>query len=333
MNIMKEFKDKARQNKQKIVLPEGVEPRIINALTQIKEEKLADIILLGQESEIKNIAQQADVDLTDIEIINPHDSVLREEFAETLFKLRKEKGLLKEAAFEKVSDPLYFGVLMVYTKRADGLLAGSINATGDVLRPALQIIKTKENISVVSGAMIMDVPDTEFGQKGVFIFSDVAVNPNPDANQLAEIAVSSAETAGLLPDLDPVVAMLSFSTKGSAKHGLADKVIEATNLAQKQAPDIIIDGELQLDAAIVPSVAEKKSPESPVAGKANVLIFPDLQAGNIGYKLVQRLAKADAIGPILQGMAKPVNDLSRGCSVQDIVNVVTITAVQAQNLK
>src|SRR6056297_3286693 len=312
MNIMKEFKDKARQNKQKIVLPEGVEPRIINALTQIKEEKLADIILLGQESEIKNIAQQADVDLTDIEIINPHDSVLREEFAETLFKLRKEKGLLKEAAFEKVSDPLYFGVLMVYTKRADGLLAGSINATGDVLRPALQIIKTKENISVVSGAMIMDVPDTD---------------------QLAEIAVSSAETAGLLPDLDPVVAMLSFSTKGSAKHGLADKVIEATNLAQKQAPDIIIDGELQLDAAIVPSVAEKKSPESPVAGKANVLIFPDLQAGNIGYKLVQRLAKADAIGPILQGMAKPVNDLSRGCSVQDIVNVVTITAVQAQNLK
>jgi len=329
---MKEFKNKAKQSKKTIVLPEGYEPRMINALPQIKKENLADIILLGKEAKIKGIANKEGVSLDGITIINPEKSELKEEFADIFYGLRKHKGITKEDALDRIVDPLYFGILLVHTEKADGMVAGSINATGDVLRPALQIVKTKDDISVVSGAMIMDVPESEYGHDGIFIFSDVAVNPNPDAKQLAEIAVSSAETAKLLPGLDPEVAMLSFSTKGSAKHELADKVIEATEIAQNLNPDLSVDGEMQADAALVPEVGKKKSPDSKVAGKANVLVFPDLQAGNIGYKLVQRLAKADAIGPILQGMAKPVNDLSRGCSVEDIVNVVAITAAQAQNL-
>ncbi|MCF8000701.1 MAG: phosphate acetyltransferase [Halanaerobiales bacterium] len=332
MDVMKEFKNKAKQSKKTIVLPEGYEPRMINALPQIKKENLADIILLGEEAKIKGIANKEGVSLDGVNIINPEKSELKEEFADIFYDLRKHKGITKEDALDRIIDPLYFGILLVHTEKADGMVAGSINATGDVLRPALQIVKTKDDISVVSGAMIMDVPETEYGHDGIFIFADVAVNPNPDANQLAEIAVSSAETAKLLPGLDPEVAMLSFSTKGSAKHELADKVIEATEIAQKLNPELSVDGEMQADAALVPEVGKKKSPDSKVAGNANVLVFPDLQAGNIGYKLVQRLAKADAIGPILQGMAKPVNDLSRGCSVEDIVNVVAITAAQAQNL-
>lgn len=332
MNVMKEFKNKARESKKTIVLPEGQEPRMIKALPKIKDENLAHIILLGSESQIKEIANKENINLNGVEIINPAQSELKEEFADIFFNLRKHKGITKGDALDRIVDPLYFGVMLVHTEKADGMVAGSINATGDVLRPALQIVKTKENISVVSGAMIMDVPETEYGHEGIFIFSDVAVNPNPDAKQLAEIAVSSADTARLLPGVDPVVAMLSFSTKGSAKHELVDKVIEATKIAQEMEPELSIDGEMQADAALVPAVGEQKSPGSNVAGKANVLIFPDLQAGNIGYKLVQRLAKASAIGPILQGMAKPVNDLSRGCSVEDIVNVVAITAAQAQNL-
>ena len=332
MNVMKEFKNKARESKKTIVLPEGYEPRMINALPKIKEESLADIILLGEKEKVQQIAKDEGVSLDGAEIIDPEKSELKEEFSQIFYELRKHKGISKEEALEQIKDPLYFAVLLVHTEKADGMVAGSINATGDVLRPALQIIKTKENISVVSGAMIMDVPDTEYGHDGIFIFSDVAVNPNPDVKQLAEIAVSSADTAKLLPGVDPVVAMLSFSTKGSAKHELADKVIEATSLAKKMSPELLIDGEMQADAALVPEVGQKKSPGSKVAGKANVLVFPDLQAGNIGYKLVQRLAKASAIGPILQGMAKPVNDLSRGCSVEDIVNVVAITAAQAQNI-
>ncbi|HKL12817.1 MAG TPA: phosphate acetyltransferase [Halanaerobiales bacterium] len=332
MNVMKEFKNKARESKKTIVLPEGYEPRMINALPKIKDENLANIILLGEEGKIKEIAAAEGVKLDGVNIINPANSDLKDEFADIFYELRKHKGITKKDALEKILDPLYFGVMLVHTEKADGMVAGSINATGDVLRPALQIVKTKENLSVVSGAMIMDVPETEYGHDGIFIFSDVAVNPNPDAKQLAEIAVSSADTAKLLPGVDPVVAMLSFSTKGSAKHELADKVIEATNIAQDMAPELSIDGELQADAALVPEVGKKKSPDSKVAGRANVLVFPDLQAGNIGYKLVQRLAKASAIGPILQGMAKPVNDLSRGCSVEDIVNVVAITAAQAQNI-
>jgi phosphate acetyltransferase len=332
MNVMKEFKNKARESKKTIVLPEGYEPRMIKALPKIKEENLADIILLGEKQKIEGIAKKEGVNVDDVNIIDPAKSELKEEFADIFYELRKHKNITKEEALNKVTDPLYFGVMLVHTEKADGMVAGSINATGDVLRPALQIVKTKDNISVVSGAMIMDVPETDYGHDGIFIFSDVAVNPNPDAKQLAEIAVSSADTARLLPGVDPVVAMLSFSTKGSAKHELADKVIEATNLAQEMAPELSIDGELQADAALVPEVGKKKSPDSDVAGRANVLVFPDLQAGNIGYKLVQRLAKASAIGPILQGMAKPVNDLSRGCSVEDIVNVVAITAAQAQNL-
>lgn len=332
MDVMKEFKNKARENKKTIVLPEGYEPRMIKALPQIKKENLADIILLGKKEKIKEIAQKENISLKNVSIINPKNSELKEGFIETFYELRKHKGITKEEAKQKIEDPLYFGVMLVHTENADGMVAGSINATGNVLRPALQIVKTKEDISVVSGAMIMDVPDSEYGHDGIFIFSDIAVNPNPDAQQLAEIAICSAETAQLLPGVNPVVAMLSFSTKGSAKHKLADKVIEATETAQRRAPKLLIDGEMQADAALVPEVGNQKSPDSKVAGKANVLIFPDLQAGNIGYKLVQRLAKASAIGPILQGMAKPVNDLSRGCSVQDVVNVVAITAAQAQNL-
>lgn len=329
---MKEFKNKARKSKKTIVLPESYEPRILKALPKILKEKLAEVILLGEEKKLKEITSDLNIDLTKVNIINPESSELKEEFGETFYKLRKDKGITKKDALNKVIDPLYFGVLLVHTKRADGMVAGSINATGNVLRPALQIIKTKKGISVVSGAMIMDVFDSDYGHQGIFIFADVAVNPNPDPRQLAEIAISSAETAKLLPDLDPAVAMLSFSTKGSAQHELVDKVLNATEIAKELNPKLLIDGELQADAALVPSVGEKKSPGSVVAGRANVLIFPDLQAGNIGYKLVQRLAKASAIGPILQGMAKPVNDLSRGCSVQDIVNVVAITAAQAQNI-
>ncbi len=332
MDVMKEFKNKAKQSKKTIVLPEGHEPRMINALPQIKNENLADIILLGEEKKIKGIAAKEGVSIDGVTIINPKTSDLKEEFADIFYDLRKHKGITKKDALDRIVDPLYFGILLVHTEKADGMVAGSINATGDVLRPALQIVKTKDDISVVSGAMIMDVPESEYGHNGIFIFSDVAVNPNPDVKQLAEIAVSSAETAKLLSGLDPEVAMLSFSTKGSAKHELADKVIEATEIAQKLNPELSIDGEMQADAALVPEVGKKKSPKSNVAGKANVLVFPDLQAGNIGYKLVQRLAKADAIGPILQGMDKPVNDLSRGCSVEDIVNVVAITAAQAQKL-
>ena len=328
MNVMKEFKNKARESKKTIVLPEGYEPRMINALPKIQEENLADIILLGEKQKIEEIAEKEGVNVDDVNIIDPAKSELKEKFAEIFYELRKHKDITKEEALNKVIDPLYFGVMLVHTEKADGMVAGSINATGDVLRPALQIVKTKDNISVVSGAMIMDVPETEYGHEGIFIFSDVAVNPNPDAKQLAEIAVSSADTARLLPGVDPVVAMLSFSTKGSAKHELADKVIEATDLAQEMAPELSIDGELQADAALVPEVGKKKSPESNVAGHANVLVFPDLQAGNIGYKLVQRLAKASAIGPILQGMAKPVNDLSRGCSADDIYYLALITIQQ-----
>lgn len=329
MDLLTTFKKRASKNKKSIVLPEGTEPRVIKAAASILKEGLAELIILGEEEEIMSIAQEAGVSIDDAVLINPGDSEFVEEFTDVFFELRKHKGISREDASRQVVNPLYFGTMLVHTNKAAGMVAGSVNATGDVLRPAFQIIKTKPGISVVSGAFIMNVPDCQYGSDGVFLFADCAVNPVPDAEQLAEIAVSSAETAETLLGLESRVAMLSFSTKGSAKHDNVDKVVKATKIAREKR-DLIIDGELQADAALVNSVAQTKSPDSNVAGKANVLVFPDLQAGNIAYKLVQRLANAEAIGPILQGIAKPINDLSRGCSVDDIVNLVAITSVQAE---
>ncbi len=330
MDIMKIFKDKARADKKTIVLPEGDEPRVYKAAEKIINQELANLILLGDEEKILEKCKEDDVKLDGVKIINPEKSDLLDEFSEKYYELRKHKGLNKDEALEQMKDPLYFGVMLVYTEKAQGMVAGSINATGDVLSPAFKIIKTKPGISVVSGAFIMNVPNCCYGNDGVMIFADCAVNPNPTSEQLSEIAISSAQTAKDMLNMDPAVAMLSFSTKGSACHELVDKVVEATEIAKDKTPEIMLDGELQADASLIPEVANTKSPESNVAGKANVLIFPDLQSGNIGYKLVQRLAGAEAIGPILQGIAKPVNDLSRGCSVDDVVNVTAITAVQAQ---
>jgi phosphate acetyltransferase len=330
MDLLTTFRKKARENTKRIVLPEGNEPRIIKAAGIVLEEKLADLIILGKEEEIKSIAEKEGVSIEGADLIDPGSSELYEEFVDTYFDLRKHKGITREEASSQVVNPLYFGTLLVHAGHADGMVAGSINATGDVLRPAFQIIKTSPGISVVSGAFLMKTPECDYGTDGLFVFADCAVNPVPDAEQLAEIALSSAETARTLLGVEPTVALLSFSTRGSARHELVEKVIKATEIARKKAPELNLDGELQADAALVKSVARTKCPDSKVAGNANVLVFPDLQSGNIGYKLVQRLGKAKAIGPILQGIAKPINDLSRGCSVDDIVNLICITSVQAR---
>ena len=304
---------------------------MIKAVPLILEKGIADIVILGEESEIKEIALEHGVDLTGAEVVNPAESDKLEDYGETYYQLRKHKGISEEEALEQVKDPLYFGSMMVKKGDADGKVAGAENATGNVLRAAIKIIGTSEGISVISGAFIMIVGDKDFGEDGLLVFGDCAVNPNPDAEQLAEIAVSSAQTAQNLAGIDPEVAMLSFSTNGSANHELVDKVQQATAKAKEIDPNLKVDGEMQSDAALVPKVANKKYPDSEIAGNANVLVFPGLEAANISYKLVQRLAHAEAIGPILQGIAQPVNDLSRGCNVQDIVNVTAITAVQAQN--
>jgi phosphate acetyltransferase len=331
VSLLEQIKAKARQDRKIIVLPEGTEERTVKAAAIIAKEQVAVPILLGAHDAVLGVAKDLGVDLADVKIVDPATADDAESFAAKFYDLRKSKGVTLDDARALIKDPLYYGSMMVYADVADGLVAGAINTTGDVLRPALQTIKTAPGVSVVSGAFIMIVPDCELGDNGMFIFADCAVSPNPTAEQLAEIAYSSAETARVLCGMDPRVGMLSYSTKGSGgSHEMIEKVVKATEIARQRYPGLKIEGELQADAAIVQKVAKAKAPESDFAGRVNVLIFPDLGAGNIGYKLVQRLAKAEAIGPILQGMAKPVNDLSRGCSVADIVDVVAICCVKAQ---
>lgn len=330
MSLLAQIREKAAKKQKTIVLPEGLEERTLMAIKPIVENKIARPILLGDEGEIRAKASQIGADISGAEIINPVKAPYFDDYVQAFYEMRKDKGVDLDKAKAAMLDPLYFASMMVKMGQADGEVAGAENTTGNVLRPALQIIKTQPGISAVSGAFIMIVPDCEYGHNGIFVFADCAVTPVPTAEQLADFAKASVNTAVELCGIDdPKIGMLSFSTKGSASHEVVDKVAKATQIAKEKFPELKIDGELQADAALVPKVGASKAPGSPVAGQCNILIFPDLQAGNIGYKLVQRLAKAEAIGPILQGMAKPVNDLSRGCSVEDIVNVVAMTAVRA----
>ncbi len=334
MDLLTAIKQNAKKEYKHIVLPEGYEERTLKAANKIIEEKIAKITLIGNPVSINNKA--IELNLTNIKnasIVDPLNHSKKKHYINLMVELRKHKGLTKENAAELIENPLYLSCLMIKNGDADGEVAGADNATSDVLRPAFQFIKTLPGISVVSGAFIMIVKNKNFGENGILIFADCAVHPNPSAKELAEIAVATGHTAKAIAKINPKIAMLSFSTKGSATHELVDKVVEATKLAKEMAPDFIIDGELQADAAIVESVAQKKAPDSIIAGKANVLVFPSLETGNIAYKLVQRLAGADAIGPILQGLAAPINDLSRGCSVDDIVNLIAITANQATGIK
>ena len=331
MDLISEIVARAKANRQRIVLPEGTEERTLKAADQVLADGVADLILIGNPAEIKDLAAQWSLKHIDqATIVDPENQPKKEEYAELLFELRKKKGMTMEDARKLVLDPLYLGCLMVKNNDADGQLAGARNTTGNVLRPALQIIKTVPGISCVSGAMLLISKNTQYGKNGVLVMGDVAVTPVPDAQQLAEIAVSTARTATAVAGIDePRVAMLSFSTKGSAKHENVDKVGEAFKIAQQLDPALKIDGELQADAALVPSIGASKAPGSEIAGHANVLVVPNLEVGNIGYKIAQRLGNVDAIGPILQGIARPVNDLSRGCSVDDVYKMIAITANQA----
>lgn len=330
MNLLEKIKAKAKEHIKRIVLPEGDEERTLKAADLIIEENIADIILIGNPAIIKKEAERLKLgNISRAAIVDPVNHAKKDAYIDLMVEIRKNKGLTREQASELIEDPLYLATLMIKAGDADGEVAGARNATGDVLRPAFQYVKTKPGISVVSGAFIMILKDREFGHDGLMVFADCAVHPNPTDKELAEIAVATASTTRAIAGFEPKIAMLSFSTKGSARHEMVDKVVNATRIAREMAPDLKIDGELQADAAIIEAIGRSKAPGSEIAGKANVLIFPSLEVGNIAYKLVQRLAGAEAIGPILQGMAAPINDLSRGCSVSDIVNLVAITANQA----
>lgn len=326
---------RAKANPQRIILPEGSEIRTLKAADRILTDGLAKLYLIGNPQEILDLAKQNKLGkiATDAVLVDPVNQPKKEFYANLLYELRKSKGMTPEQAAQLVENPLYLACLMIKNGDADGEVAGALSATGDVLRPALQIVRTLPGISVVSGAFLMFVPDKQYGEDGLLVFADCAVMPNPNAQELAQIAVSTAGTARSIAGFEPRVAMLSFSTKGSAKHEMVDKVTEAVRIAQEMSPKLEIDGDLQADAAIVPAIGKSKAPGSPIAGRANVLVFPSLEAGNIAYKLVQRLASAEAIGPILQGMAAPINDLSRGCSVDDIYKMIVITCNQSLGIK
>ena len=332
MSFIERIKERARTEIKTIVLPEATDSRILEAAQIVKNEGYAKIILIGDEEKVKEIANDKGINIENIQIVNPLKDKKTEEYAKALYELRKSKGMTEEQAHQLILDPVYFGMMMVKLNEADGLVSGAAHSTSDTLRPALQILKTAPGTKLVSAFFIMVVPNCEYGSNGTFIFADSGLNEEPDSDKLSEIAISSSKSFEQLIGEKAKVAMLSYSTYGSAHSASTEKIIEATRLVKEKEPELMVDGELQLDAAIVPEVAEFKAKGSPLKGRANVLIFPDLSAGNIGYKLVQRLAKAEAYGPLCQGIAKPVNDLSRGCSSQDIAGVVAITAVQAQQI-
>ena len=330
MNFIEEIKEKARKDLKSIVLPETDDIRVLQATEKILKEGFSNVILVGNAENIKKLAENNSLNIEGASIIEPAKSEKYEEYVNKFYELRKNKGITLEQAKKMILDNVYFGMMMVKNEDADGLVSGAAHSTADTLRPALQILKTAPGTKLVSSFFMMIVPDWEYGENGTFVFSDCGLNQNPTSEELSEIAISSAKSFEQLVGKDSKVAMLSYSTYGSAKSELVDKVVEATKLVKEKAPELKVDGEMQLDAAIVPEIGQSKAPGSEVAGHANTLIFPDLNAGNIGYKLVQRLAKAEAYGPLCQGIAKPVNDLSRGCSSDDIVGVVALTAVQAQ---
>ena len=333
MGFIDTIKERAKQDVKTIVLPESNDRRVLIAAAKILKEGIANVIMVGKEEKIMDGARWLELDLSKVQVVDPDTSDKFDEYANALFELRQKKGMTLEKAQERLkTDYLMWGVMMVKQNDADGMVAGACHATADVLRPSLQILRTAAGVDLVSGFFILDVPNCEYGENGTFLFADCGLNQDPDANELASIANSSAKSFTSLVGAKPIIAMLSHSTKGSAKHELVDKVVEATKIAKERFPQLLLDGELQTDAAIVPSVSRSKSPDSEIGGMANVLIFPNLDAGNIGYKLVERLAKAEAYGPMLQGLSRPVNDLSRGCCADDIVGVVALTAVQAQIL-
>lgn len=331
MKFIEQIKQRAKNDIKTIILPEAEDKRVLEAASKVAKEGFANIILLGNKEQIEKDSSNYNFDLSNVKIIDIKSSDKKKDYANKLYELRKAKGLTLDEAEKLIEEPIYFGMMILKNNEADGLVSGAAHSTANTLRPALQILKTAPDTKLVSAFFVMCVPNCEYGEHGTFIYADSGLNQNPTEDELSEIAISSAKSFENLVQSEPKVAMLSYSTYGSAKSELTEKVIEATRLVKEKSPNLLVDGELQVDAAIIPEIAKSKAPGSPIKGNANVLIFPDLDAGNIGYKLTQRLAKAEAYGPLCQGIAKPVNDLSRGCSAEDIVGVVAITAVQAQN--